>query len=235
MQKGIYIALSGAVLKQQQMDTIAQNLANADTTGYKKDGMSFQDYLMPQDMISPDPDGRVMTALSSFNTNFSQGNFVKTDNPLHLAVDGSGMIALEGNRYTRRGDFVKDSKGYLTTSTGVKVLGQKGPIRLPEGMVSVGGSGQISVDGTLVDTIRVKDFPQTDSLTKAGESAFTATQSGVPSKSVLKQGYLEKSNVDAIQEMVSMIETSREFEAYQKVIQTFDQAASKVNNDIGRL
>jgi len=235
MQKGIYIALSGAVLNQKQMETVAQNIANVDTTGYKKDSLTFQQYLIPQDVVNPDPDGRVMTALSSFNTNHSQGNFIKTENPLHVAVDGTGFIALEGNLYTRRGDFTKDSNGYLVATNGVKVLGAKGPIRLPDGTISVSESGQVSVSGTLVDTIKVKDFAETSALSKVGESAFTSTQSGTPSKSLLKQGYLEKSNVDSMKEMVSMIETLREFETYQKAIQTFDAAAGKVNNDIGRL
>ena len=235
MQKGIYIALSGAVLNQKQMETVAQNIANVDTTGYKKDSLTFQQYLIPQDVVNPDPDGRVMSALSSFNTDHSQGNFLKTENPLHVAVDGTGLIALEGNLYTRRGDFTKDSNGYLVTSSGVKVLGAKGPIRLPDGTIAVSQSGEITVNGTPVDTMKVKDLAEATALSKVGESAFTSTQIGTQSKSLLKQGYLEKSNVDSMKEMVNMIQTLREFESYQKAIQTFDAAAGKVNNDIGRL
>ena len=234
MYKGIYIALSGAVLKQSQMEVIAQNLANADTVGYKKDKISFKDYLMPMDIIGLQPDGKVMSSISSFKTDFSVGNLIKTGNSLDIALDGSGFIALEGDRYTRRGDLERDREGYLTTHNGIKVLGNNGPIRLPNGNVEISVTGGISVNGVQVDSIKIIDFPQTESPSKVGEGIFFKNENGVKADISVKQGYLETSNVDIIKEMVSMIETLREFEAYQKAIQTFDEASAKINNEIGR-
>jgi flagellar basal-body rod protein FlgF len=240
MYKGIYIALSGAVLKQAQMDTISQNLANADTIGFKKDSLSFKDYLLPQDVVMSQPDGRVMSYISSFLTDFSAGGTIRTGNPMDIALDGNGFIALEGDLYTRRGDLKKDSEGYLTTYNGIKVMGNGGPISLPEGKVIIAEDGSVlvddmvSVESILVDTIKIVDFENKANLKKAGEGAFTTTDIGVNSMTTVKQGYLEKSNVETIKEMVRMIETLREFETFQKAIHAFDEAAGKVINEIGR-
>jgi flagellar basal-body rod protein FlgF len=243
MYKGIYIAASGAVLKQTQLDMITQNIANANTAGYKKDALSFKDYLFQQEP-STEPDGRVMSDYGTAKTDLSNGNTVKTGNVLDVAIEGSGFFALEGNRYTRRGDFKKNSEGYLTTYDGIKVLGQGGPISLPEDSVeiSVDLEGKISVlqaGGTLpteIDTIKVVDFGPDVNLTKAGNGLFTpANAAGSPSNAAVKQGYLETSNVDVVKEMVAMIEGMREFETYQRAIRMFDSATSQVTNELGRL
>jgi flagellar basal-body rod protein FlgF len=243
MYKGIYIAASGAVLKQTQLEVISQNLANANTAGYKKDRVSFKDYLF-QTEASSTPDGRDMTEYSGSKTDLSNGNTVSTGNNLDIAVEGDGFIALEGNRYTRKGDMKKDSEGFLTTHDGTKVLGQSGPINLPADSVqiSIDSEGKVSVltsGNTLpteIDTIKVVDFGPDANLTKMGDSMFTANaDAGTPSTATIKQGYLETSNVNVVKEMVQMIQTMREFETYQKAIQAFDSATSKVTNDLGRL
>jgi len=109
MHKGIYIAISGAVLKQNQIELIAQNLANINTTGYKREYMAFADYLINEtNKISDD---KVMTKLNKVVYDFSKGDFLKTGKPLDIAIDGKGFIALEENRYTRRGDLTVDENG----------------------------------------------------------------------------------------------------------------------------
>ncbi len=242
MYKGIYIAASGAVLKQSQLDVITQNIANANTAGYKKDTISFKDYLF-QTEASTEPDGRAMSDFSSSRTDLSNGNTVKTGNSLDIAIEGDGFIALEGDRYTRRGDLQKNRDGYLTTHDGIKVLGAGGPISLPEDSVeiSIDLEGKVSVlqaGGTLpteIDTIKVMDFGPDAAIAKTGDGLFTIRGVGTTSTATVKQGYLETSNVDVVREMVHMIETLREFESYQKAIQFFDNATSKVTNDLGRL
>lgn len=235
MHKGIYIALSGAVLKHTQMEVISQNLANADTTAYKQDGVSFKDYLIPQEVISPEPDGRAMSEVSSFTIDFSVGNLVKTGNLLDIAIEGGGFIALEGSRYTKRGDLRKDTQGYLTSFNGLRVMGNQGPIQLPEGIPAIDESGQVSVNGVPVDTIKIVELKDIDKLSKVGDSIFKTPEIAASAKGKIKQGYLEKSNVSVIREMLHIIETSREFETFQKAIQFFDEAAGKVNNEIGRV
>lgn len=235
MYKGIYIAVSGAVLKLKQMDILSQNLANANTAGYKKDAAAFQNYLMQPSGDASSPDGRSMSMLGSVSTDFSSGNLIRTGNPLDAGLEGDGFIALEGDRFTRRGDLRRDQEGYLVTSGGIKVLGGGGPIQLPEGDVVIGERGDLSVDGVLVDTIRLRSFPRTGDLARIDGGMFTAAHPGEESAAMVRQGYIEASNVEVIREMVKMIGTVREFEAYQKAIQTFDEAAGKVSNELGRM
>jgi len=241
MYKGIYIAASGAVLKQAQLEVISENLANANTTGFKKDGMSFKEYLLPLDPAGA-PDGRVMSEFSGIKTDFTNGTSFKTGNPLNISIEGAGLIALEGDRYTRRGDFKKSQDGYLATHDGIKVLGNSGPINLPEGNLVIDQQGKISVisDGLIaqpieIDTIKIMDFSASGTVQKSDNGMFTATGNGTPISTGVHQGYIETSNVDVVREMVSMITMMREFESYQKVIQTFDDAMGKVNTDMGRL
>jgi len=240
MYKGIYIAASGAILKHNQLDVITQNIANANTTGYKKDGLSFQEYLL-QKQTGAMQDGRSMSEFSDFKTDLTNGTLVKTGNPLDIAVEGNGLIALDGDRYTRRGDLKVNSEGYLTTHDGTKVLGEGGPMLLPEGPVDIDADGKVSVtevDSTVpteIDTIKIMDFGPNAKIIKTGDGQLTVNGSGTQVTSAVKQGYLESSNVDPVLEMVHMIETMREYESYQKMIQSLDQATAKVNNEMGRL
>jgi flagellar basal-body rod protein FlgF len=242
MYKGIYIAASGAVLKQAQLEIISQNLANANTAGYKRDAISFKDYLF-QTEVGSAPDGRTMSDYSSFKTDFSNGPVVKTGNPLDIAIEGNGLIALEGGRYTRRGDLQKNAEGYLTTHDGIKVQGSGGPILLPSDSteISIDSEGKVSVMQpgstipTELDTIRIMDFGPDAAMSKAGNGLFTVSGAGAPATGGVKQGYLETSNVETVKEMVRMIETMREFESYQKIIQIFDDATGNVNSNLGRL
>jgi flagellar basal-body rod protein FlgG len=240
MYKGIYIAASGAILKQAQLDVVTQNIANANTTGYKKDSLSFKEFLLQKE-AGDIQDGRTMSELSSFKTDLTNGIVIRTGNPLDIAIEGNGLIALDGDRYTRRGDLRKNSEGYLTTHNGAKIMGSGGPILLPEGSVDIDAEGKISVmeaggnKPTEIDTIKIMDFGPNAEITKAGDGQFTVSGSGTQVTSGVKQGYLESSNVDPVKEMVHMIETMREYESYQKIIQVFDDASAKVNNDMGRL
>lgn len=233
MYKGIYIAASGAVLMQKQMDVITQNIANANTTGYKKDSIAFREYLLPR--TGQKPDNRVMSTFASQSTDFSNGGLIQTGNPLDVAIEGDGFIALEGGRFTRRGDLRRDKDGYLVTGNGLKVMGSAGPIQLPDGDISIKNDGAVEVNNTTVDTISLRSFPDQGLLTKAGAGVFTSTESGRPSNARLRQGVLEASNVEVVSEMVCMISAVREFESFQKAIHIFDEATSKVNNEMARV
>ena len=235
MYKGIYIALSGAVLKQLQMDGVTENLANANTPGYKKEGLSFRDYLINPPATTLEQEERVLSTLSSQRTDMAQGTVFKTSNPMDISIDGQGFIALEGNRYTRRGDLKRSSDGFLTSFNGIKVLGEKGPIKLPKGNVSINSSGGVFVNGEQVDTIKLVDLSSQTGLARMGSGIFYSKAAVVSSDATVKQGYLEASNVDVIKEMVGMIDALREYETFQKAIQTFDSAASKVVNDMAQM
>jgi len=235
MYKGIYITLSGAVTKQDQMDIIAQNIANVNTSGYKKERLAFKDFLIPADnKPSFMPDERVMSEISSTMIDFSNGAFVKTGNPLDLAISGKGFFALEGNKYTRGGNFKINSEGYITTQDDIKVLGRSGPILVKGKKIEVSSEGEIFVDGTSQDTLKLIEFPNKERLQRLNGGIFTANEEGVEIKSQVEQGYLEASNVDVVREMVQMIMALRDYEAYQKMIQGFDEATGKVVNEMGK-
>ncbi len=235
MHKGIYIALSGAILKQKHMDIYAQNVANATTPGYKKERISFKDYLIPVDNKPPSVvDGRTMTEISKIVTDFSSGIMQRTGNPLDLALDGEGFFALEGERYTRNGNFKIDNEGYLATQDNIKLLGSGGPIAVQGKKIDVNTSGDVFVDNVSVGKIKLVDFADKTSLKKLNGGAFATDEPAQESKGTISQGYLESSNVDVMREIVQMMTSLREFESYQKIIQTFDEASSKGVNELGR-
>jgi len=235
MYKGIYIALSGAILKQKHMDIFAQNVANASTPGFKKERISFKDYLIPVDNKPPFvTDGRTMTEISHIVTDFSKGSLLRTGNPLDLAVNGEGFFALENNKYTRNGNFKIDSEGYLATEDDIKVLGSGGPIAVRGKKLDVNESGEVFVDDISVGKLKIVDFSDKEKLRKLNDGVFTTDDAGEEAKASVSQGYYEASNVDAVKEMVQMITSLREFESYQKVIQAFDDASSKVSNELGK-
>lgn len=234
MYKGIYLALSGALTKYAQLEVISQNIANADTAGYKKEAVSFSDYLAG--VVNDRQSGeRTMTTMSAAKTNFSAGALVKTENPYNVALEGEGFIALEGNVFTRRGDMARTAEGFLVARNGLKVLGTTGPIKLPEGAPKIAPNGDVAVNDALVDRIQVRSFAATDMLAKRGPGMYYAAQGSAASNAQLKQGYIESSNVEVVREMVQMIESFREFESFQKAIQMFDEATGKLNNELGRI
>jgi flagellar basal-body rod protein FlgG len=231
MSKAIFIALSGAILKEKQMELISQNLANSNSSAYKKLKISFKDYLVGPES---DREGKVMSDISIISSDFANGGIQRTGNSLDLALEGSGFIALENNRYTRRGDLKRNNDGYLTTQTGLQVLGSGGPIYLPEGKVEIGPKGEVSVNQTPVDQIKILDFPEKEALVRLGEDLFETDQPGIPAAAEVRQGHLEGSNVEVVKEMTNIIMTLREFQAFQKIIQGFDEASSKLN-EVARL
>jgi len=235
LYKGIYIALSGAVLKQKHLDIFSQNIANATTPGYKKERISFKDYLIPVDNKPPlVTDGRVMTEASRIITDFSSGIVMRTGNPLDLAINGDGFFALEGGMYTRNGNFKIDNEGYLATQDNKKLLGSGGPVAVQGRKIDVNAAGEIFVDDVSVGALRIVDFDDKSKMKKVDGGAFLTDEPGKDMQASVSQGYLEGSNVEVMKEIVQMITSLREFESYQKMIQTFDEAASKVSNEMGK-
>jgi len=236
MYKGIYIALSGSVLKQGQLDVISHNIANANTVGFKKDRSAFREFLVSRISGTPESDdGRSMSDLSGIRTDFSGGTPFKTGNPLDVALEGKGFLSLEGRRFTRKGELRVGKDGFLVTQGGTRVLGAKGPIKLPAGKAEISPSGEVRVDGKPVDTLKLVDIPNTETLVALEDGYYTTDVPPVPSNASVSPGHLEASNVEVVKEMVQMITNLREFETYQKVIQAFDEAAARVNNEMAKV
>ena len=156
MHSGIYIAYSGLKAQMDTLDTLANNLANVNTTGFKEQ-KSFSTAL---NLALGSPDAPALDAainnavLTESATNFSSGNLVKTDRDLDLALTGNGFLTVEtpgGLRYTRNGNLTTDARSVLCTSEGFPVLGERGRIVLSPGKVNINEDGEILVDGTRTD------------------------------------------------------------------------------------
>ncbi|BDV44445.1 flagellar basal-body rod protein FlgF [Geotalea uraniireducens] len=243
MNSGIYSALSGNIAAMKRLDVLTNNLANANTAGFKKDRLTFESILQaaggqpPAGVQSDAP----VYAETSFYTDYSTGPVKQSGNTFDLAIDGDGFFVIntpQGRAYTRQGNFHLDSTGKLVTADGYEVLGG-GPITIAGGQVEVKGTGEIFVDGSQVGKLDVVDFPKPYAMQKMGSALFVPTNPQTTPQPVqgdrVRQGYLEESNVNAVEEMVQLIETNRYFEFCSKVVNTYDSMADKANNQIGKL
>lgn len=240
------------------MDIMTNNLANASTVGYKKEGstsQSFNDVLTVK--IKDQSVGmRNVQKIGIKNpgvkigenyTDYSQGSFRITDNTYDLALAGDGFFAIEftnkagetDTKYTRAGQFTLNKDGYLVTEEGDYVLDtQNRRIRLNTLMDS-----EITDDGTIyqndraVARIQVTDFEDYDYLEKYGETYYQPIEGArtTAANAQVKSGYLEMANVQVVSEMVNLISITRAYESNQKVIQTIDNTLDVAVNQIGRL
>ena len=258
MIRGLYGAASAMMSEMVKQDVIANNLANINTTGFKGDSAVFKEQMEQQLYRTSDqPDGSdplgvstpvhigAMTTGSESDgvyTDYAAGIYHQTDNPLDMALDGSGFFAVDtgsGIRYTRNGSFTLADDGTLETMEGYKVLGGNGPVQVPPGggKIAIGEDGQVLVDGTQIDQLQVVDFDKPYPLTKIGDSLFAAAADApvIPSSAKVKQGGVEGSNVNPVTQMVHMIATMRAYEAASKALQGEDELLGKAVNDVGRL
>ncbi len=215
----------GGLRQERKLEASANNLANVDTTGFKKDVISFD---------------RMFKA--RFNTDFAQGNIRTTGNPLDFAIAGRGFFKVQtprGVEYTRNGTFSLNADKVLVDQQGDPVIGKNGPITIDGEQVDVNEKGEIYVDGNLVDSLDVVDFSDLTKLEKKGKNNFSykgnAADEIVPDHMIIKQRAIEGSNVNTVDEMVNMIDHNRMYEVFQKMMLTFDEINGKAVNDLGRL
>ncbi|HFE64939.1 flagellar basal-body rod protein FlgF [candidate division KSB1 bacterium 4484_188] len=242
MIKGLNVSKAGMLPRQRQLEIDANNLANINTIGYKKDEVFFR-HLIDSLQASDEKNAKVSSASGEVITDFSSGSLRETGNPLDLAIVGDGFFVIdtpEGNVFTRNGNFSLDADGRLTTQDGYSVLGSGGEIQITGNEVRISEDGSILVDGQATDTLRVVRFENPTLLTKIGGTYFMdendAGMMDVESTDLkVRQGYLEGSNVTGIKEIVQMIEIYRQFEMGQRAISTQDQTLEKLINDGGRL
>jgi flagellar basal-body rod protein FlgF len=253
MNRAIYPILSGAMAQERQMQVFANNMANVNTAGFKQDAQSFKSILGRMQAAMPvfsnsigqqigsrpaGPAERIFVAPHDVRTSFEAGRIRITGNPLDTAIQGNGFFEVktpQGVRYTRSGMFSLDSQRRLVTNLGHPVMGTKGEIKVPPGTVQVTGQGAIDVDGRSVATLKVMDFPVDHMPQKHLEGLF-ASNSAQPVKNPQVQGgHIEESNVNALGEMVKMIQGMRNYESAQKLIQTLDHMAEVSIRDVGRV
>lgn len=255
MIRGLYTAATGMITQYKKMDTISNNLANINTTGYKQDGVvteAFPQILTKKvndstDVSSARSIGKMSlgTTVNRVYTNHEQGSFQETDEPLNAALQGQGFftVQVEGEngqaeeRYTRDGSFQLSPKGTLLTNDGKTVLGNQGSIQISGKDINIDKEGRIFADNIYIDTLQITNFEDLSTLRKIGDNLYASTDESVKSDFTgqVQQGFLEASNVNSVKEMVEMINIMRTYEANQKVLQTEDQALGKAVNEVGKV
>lgn len=261
MNQALWIAKTGLDAQQTKMSVISNNLANASTTGYKRSRAVFEDLLyqnqrQPGAQSSQDtlfPTGLMIgTGVRTVATEklFSQGNMSQTENPLDVAINGQGFYQVmmpDGTlAYTRAGELQIDNQGQVVNSSGYAV---QPAVTIPQDALSI----TIAEDGTVsvtqpgsaasvqAGTIQLADFINPAGLQPVGNNLFLETSAsgapqtgnpGVNGMGVLVQGFVEQSNVNVVEELVSMIETQRAYEMNSRSISTSDQMLQFVNNNL---
>lgn len=234
MYKGVYLASMGMLADITKLDTLSNNISNAETIGYKADNLAFKTYLekrlhsfkpMPQEKKVEIKDiGKFEQAviLDEVKTDFSQGNIEHTENMLDFAIDGSGFFVVEKNGeklYTRAGNFKISSDGFLVTTEGYYVL-DKNDQRI-----------KVLDKSDLINNIKVVDL---DNPRKIGYTFYKGQEIEKENFRIL-QGYVEKSNVNIVKEMVKMIEANRHYEVLSKAVTVHDELLNKSINSAGNL
>lgn len=258
MLKGLYTAYTGLVNEQNRMDIMTNNLANASTVGFKKEGSTSQSFDDILTVKIKDASVGVRTVqrtginnpgvkIGENYTDYSQGSFRITDNTYDLALSGEGFFAVEftnkagetSTKYTRSGQFTLNKDGYLVTQDGDYVLDASNRrIQLNTLVDSkIHNDGTIEQNGRNVARIQVADFANYDYLEKYGETYFQPLQGAekINSRAEVKSGCLEMANVQVVTEMVNLISITRAYESNQKIVQTYDESLQIAVNQLGKL
>jgi flagellar basal-body rod protein FlgG len=243
MSGTVYQAAAGALLQQMRLDLLSNNLANVNTVGYKADKPVFRvntdqpmsNTMAPSTYLSP------YAPPMEKRIDYSQGSLQQTSNHLDAAIVGNGFFEIQtpdGPRYTRKGSFSINTQGVLSTSEGWPVMGQGGDIQINGNRIDINEQGDVYVDDTLVDSLKIVDFAKPYDLEKRGDNLLAPAKPDIRQEPAegyrIAQGFIESSNVDAIRTMTDIIETLRVFETYQRVMRSADAATAKTVSEVGK-
>ncbi|HZQ12400.1 MAG TPA: flagellar basal-body rod protein FlgF [Pseudolabrys sp.] len=249
MENALLIGLSRQTTLERQLEVIANNIANVNTTGYKADQSLFEEFLTSgaheDNFVGKDRRVSYVQDRGTYR-DFSEGALQQTSNPLDVAIDGNAFLAVQtsgGERYTRDGNLQLNSQGQLVTEGGDPVLGNSGPIifQPTDHDINISPDGTVTVveANARIDTVRGKlrlvSFTDAQSLLKQGGNLYAASNGATAQpdlKATVKQGYIEKSNVNAVAEMGRMIEVSR---TYSQIANILQQQSDLHKNAINQL
>jgi flagellar basal-body rod protein FlgF len=248
MENALLVGLSRQMVLERQLDVVANNVANVNTTGYKADNSLFEEYLNSgaheDNFVGNDRRLSYVQDRATFH-DFSQGATEATKNPLDVAIDGNGFLVVQtagGERYTRDGGLQMNNTGQLVTAGGDPVLGTGGPIVFQptdhDIVVSPDGTVTVQEGNTRTDSIRGKlrlvSFADAQQLLKQGSNLYAAGEGSAQAdtKSQIKQGFIEKSNVSSVHEMSRMIEVTR---AYTQIATMLQQQSDLHKSAIEKL
>jgi flagellar basal-body rod protein FlgF/flagellar basal-body rod protein FlgG len=234
MNSGFYSAYAGFAARMDELDLVANNLANVSTAGFKAQRefyRSFATWLQPSLTTPINQAVNQFGVLGGSRLDLSQGNIEPTGNDTDVALQGPGFIgvlAKNGVRYTRDGSFRLDKDRNLVTALGDKVLSEQPsrrnqPIQIPSGKLSISSDGSVSVDGNLIAKLRIEDFPPNAQLTQEGANYFVAPDGAgtPPAATTVQQGSLESSNSDAIRSTVALIDLQRTSQMMERALSIF--------------
>ena len=221
MPGGAYSALSGMRTRLDELDRLAADLANVSTVGYKTERSAKA--AAERDEFATALESAVDVVMNGRRIDFRPGIIAGTGRDLDVAIDGSGFFLVQtpaGERYTRNGSFSRRADGTLTTSTGDPVIGENGEIQLPNGPVSISGSGTITSGNTVVGQLQVVQFASEADLIRESGATFRALAGATaePAEVRLVTGSIEQSNVNMVDRMAKLTELSRNFEQLNKSI-----------------
>ncbi|HEY9061851.1 MAG TPA: flagellar hook-basal body protein [Pseudobacteroides sp.] len=256
MIRGLYTSGWSLMANSKKMDVISNNLANADTNGYKEDITVFETFpemltrRINDTKSASNPSAKVGNMrlgsdVGEIFTNYEQGKMIRTQNNLDFAIQNSksafftvGKPGEDGNiteYYSRDGAFILDANNQLVTKDGFYVMGENGPITLRDDNFTVNNDGSIVQDGIIVDKLKISEFSDTRSLRKIGSNLVEKDEATEeqPFQGIISQGFLEGSNINVVKEMVDMISVMRSYEANQRLLQAQDSTLEKVVNQVG--
>lgn len=247
MIKGIYTSEASMRPKMTRMEVIANNLANINSTGFKRDRV-FIEMLKESGAASSDGRGDLTGTSVRQSMDLTPGSLQPTNNPFDLALEGTGFFAVEtpnGLRLTRNGHFKLATDGSLVTAEGFHVQGENGNVVIPnvdklqQGNITINEAGEVLSDREPLTRLRIVTVANPDQLQKDQQALLISGPDQIPvtvprDQLHVRQGFLEESNVDGIEEMIAMIEISRSFETDQKIIQSQDATLDR-SMDIGRV
>ncbi|MBI9073181.1 MAG: flagellar hook basal-body protein [Melioribacteraceae bacterium] len=235
MIKGLYQAASNLIAKQKNIDITANNLANINTTGFKRE-VPFSEVMA---RLDKQPAKQI--------TDLSKGSFVKTSNTFDLAISGDAFFMVKsenGTELTSNGNFKVDDEGFLSDANGNRVMGVNGEIDLTEAFLGkqktleINKEGEIKLDNEIINKLLIGKIDDSLKMTRVSGQNFAFTEGGYTEAGVdeyeINQGYLEESNINPVIEMKNMIQIEKDFEATKKMIGYMDQLMA-MNKEIGRI
>jgi flagellar basal-body rod protein FlgG len=221
----------------ETLRVIGQNVANIETVAYRREIA-----VMRQNFDQVTDDARAgMAAPQQLETaiDLRPGTLKSTSETLHLALEGPGFFVVDtpqGEALTRRGDFRLDSEGRLVTQKGLPVLGEGGAVHLDGGTPQIGPDGSVRVNGEIVARLRIAQVASESQITALGGDLYAAAQLPEGNDAArVRQGFLEASNVESVQEMVRLMETMRHFESVQRFVRGYDDMMGKAISELGKV
>jgi flagellar basal-body rod protein FlgF len=243
VSSGIWVAASGAIARATALDSTANNLANATTSGFKAERALFQEHLIRAAYVGQARPAMRYASVSENAIDHAAGPITVTQRNLDVALAGPGFFVLntpDGERYTRSGSFHLGPTGQLLSTDGYPVAGASGPLQVPpnEGDPSFGPDGSLLVGQEMRGQLKIVKFPNPDKLERVGDRMFRATarSGGAQSHNVaVESGALEQSNVSVVKGMTELVSATRAFEALQRAVEAFSEVERRAANEIARI